>query len=167
MKPQGFIPASASPSAREPADLHVRKVAWIGGVLIGTLVVSLLTLILFFHHLNQKYPGRTSESAPVVTAADLPPIPRLQNNPLQDLAAVRAVEDSHLNRYAWMNPSHTVAQIPIERAMVLWVKIDSSAPVTNAAAAIPAGPITNAAPAAGTTELQMRQQKAQEASHAP
>ncbi len=161
MKPQGFIPTSAAPSAREPADLHVRKVAGIAGALIGTLVVSLLTLILFFHHLNQKYPGRTSESAPVVTAADLPPIPRLQTNPLQDL------EESHLNRYAWIDRAHTVAQIPIERAMVLWVKIGSSVPVTNAAAAVPAEPTTNAAPATGTTELQMRQQKAQEASHAP
>ena len=167
MKPQGFIPASASPSAREPADLHVGKVVWVAGVLMGTLVASLLSLILFFHHLNQKYPGRTSEAAPVETAADLPPTPRLQTRPLQDLEAVRAVEDSHLNRYAWIDHSHDVAQIPIERAMVLWVKIYASAPVTNAAAAGPVGPMTNAAPAGGMTELRMRQQKAQEAPHAP
>jgi hypothetical protein len=167
VKPQGFIPASASPSAHEPADLHVRKVVWVAGVLIGTLVVSILALILFFHHLNREYPRRTSEAEPVVSAADLPPIPRLQTNPLRDLEAVRAVEDSHLNRYAWIDRSHAVAQIPIERAMLLWVKSNASAPAANAAAVLPAEPTTKSAPAGGTTELQMRQQKAQEASHAP
>jgi hypothetical protein len=153
MKPQGFIPDSASPSAHEPADLHVRSVVRVAALLAGTLVASILVLLVFFHHLNQEFPGRTSEAAPRVTAADLPPVPRLQTNPLGDLEAVRAVEDSHLTQYGWIDRSRGVAQIPIERAMVLWVKSQAAAP--------------NAAPATGPTELQMRQQKAQEVPHAP
>jgi hypothetical protein len=155
MKPQGFIPPSASPSAHEAADLHVPIILRVAVVLGFTLVGSILLLILFFRHMERKYPGRTSEAAPQVTTSDLPPIPRVQTYPLRDLQAVRQVEDSHLDHYGWIDPQHDVAQIPVERAMVLWVKSYSATPATNAA------------PMPGTTELQMRQQKAQEGPHAP
>jgi hypothetical protein len=123
---------------------------------VTTLVVSVLLLVLFFRHLEKVHPNRTSEAAPVVTASDLPPPPRLQTNPLQDLHAVREAEDSHLDYYAWTDREHGVAQIPIDRAMILWTR--SYSETTSS---------TNAAAASGTTELQMRQQKAQEAPHAP
>ena len=158
MKPQGFIPASASPSAHEGADLHIRNVVKVAALLGATLIASILVLALFFQHMEKSYPERTSEAAPVVAESDLPPLPRLQTNPLRDLQAVRAVEDSHLDRYAWIDRDHGVAQIPIDRAMMLWAKDY---------AATPLAPTTNAAPAPEATELQMRQQKAQEALHAP
>ncbi len=161
MKPQGYIPASASPSAREGADLHIRNVVKVAALLAGTLVTSILILVLFFRHMEKLYPNRSSEAAPVVTQSELPPLPRLQTNPLRDLQAVRAVEDSHLDRYAWIDREHGIAQIPIDRAMVLWTKNYSAAPPPASLTA----PTTNAAPA--VTELQMRQQKAQETHHAP
>ena len=161
MKPQGYIPASASPSAREGADLHIRNVVKVATLLVTTLVTSILILVLFFRHLEKLYPNRSSEAAPVVTESELPPLPRLQTNALHDLQAVRAVEDSHLDRYAWIDQGHGVAQIPIDRAMVLWTK---SYPATPQPASLTA-PTTNSAPV--VAELQMRQQKAQEVPHAP
>jgi hypothetical protein len=155
MKPQGFIPTSASPSAHEASDLHVPAILRVAAVLSFTLVASILVLILFFRHMEQEYPGRTSEAAPQVTASDLPPVPRVQAFPLRDLQAVRDVENSHLDHYGWIDPQHGVAQIPIERAIVLWVKEYSATPATNAP------------PMPGMTELQMRQQKAQESPNAP
>jgi hypothetical protein len=155
MKPQGYVPPSASPSAHEGADLHIPIVLRAAAILAVTLVASLLILALFFRHLERAYPARTSEAAPRVTDADLPPAPRLQTTPLLDLQAVRATEDAHLNRYAWIDPTHGVARIPIDRAMILWVKTDAAAP--------PATPALAPAP----TELQMRQQKAEETPHAP
>jgi hypothetical protein len=158
MKPQGYIPSSASPSAREGADLHIRNVVRVAALLAATLVISILILVLFFRHLEKLYPNRTSEAAPVVSESELPPVPRLQTNPLRDLQAVREVENSRLDRYAWIDREHGVAQIPIERAMILWTQSYSQSQSATS---------TTAAPASGTTELQMRQQKAQEASHAP
>jgi hypothetical protein len=157
VKPQGYIPASASPSAHEGADLHLRNVVKVAALLAATLVASILILLLFFRHMEKQYPGRTSEAAPEVRESQLPPIPRLQTHPLQDLQAVRAVEDSHLDRYAWIDREHGMAQIPIERAMVLWTKNYSETQTA---------PPTNAVAAPEETELQMRQQKAQE-THAP
>ena len=162
MKPQGYIPASASPSAHEGADLHIRNVVKVAALLSGTLVTSILILVLFFRHLEKLYPKRISEAAPVVTESELPPLPRLQTNPLRDLQVVRAVEDSHLDRYAWIDQGHGVAQIPIDRAMVLWTKSYAATPQPASTA-----PATSFAPAPAVTELQMRQLKAQEAPHAP
>jgi hypothetical protein len=161
VKPQGYIPASASPSAHEGADLHIRNVVKVAALLAATLVTSILILALFFRHMESLHPGRTSEAAPEVQESQLPPTPRLQTHPLQDLQAIRAVEDTHLDRYAWIDREHGIAQIPIERAMILWTKNYSSDQQPAPA------PSTNAAPPSGTTELQMRQQKATEAPHAP
>ncbi len=152
MKPQGFIPASASPSTHEGADLNVKLVVRTGTVLATTLVVLIGLLVLFFRHLEHVYSHRTSEAAPIVTAADLPPAPRLQTNPWDDLHGVQAREDRHLTRYAWVDRAQGVAQIPIERAMVLWANATTNPPTAAA----------NAAP----TELQMRQDKGQEATRA-
>ena len=163
MKPQGYIPESASPSAHEGADLHIRNVVKVAALLGLVLVLTILILTLFFRHMEKIYPNRSSEAGPVVLDSELPPLPRLQTNPLRDLQAVRAVEDSHLDNYAWIDQGHGVAQIPIDRAMVLWAKNYSATP----APVFPTIPATNAAPAPETTELQMRRQKAQEAPHAP
>ena len=163
MKPQGYIPPSASPSAHEGADLHIRNVVKVVALLGVTLIVSILIVTLFFRHMEKIHTDRTSEAAPVVVESELPPLPRLQTNPLRDLQAVRAVEDSHLDRYAWIDQERGIAQIPIERAMVLWTKDYSATPLPVS----PFAPTTNAGPSPAATELQMRQQKAQEAQHAP
>ncbi len=153
MKPQGYVPSSASPSAHEPADLHVGLVVRVAVILAVALAASILALVFFFRQLEHRYPARTSEASPRVTASDLPPAPRLQTAPLLDLQQVRAAEDAHLDHYGWIDRAHGIGQIPIDRAMVLWVKSYS---------------VTNAAPiAGGPTELQMRQQKAEESPHAP
>jgi hypothetical protein len=163
VKPQGYIPASASPSAHEGADLHIRNVVKVAALMGVILVLSILILTLFFRAMEKTYPSRTSEAAPVVTASELPPLPRLQTNPLRDLQTVRAVEDSHLDRYAWIDREHGIVRIPIERAMILWSKNYSATPPPVS----PTATTTNAAPSPQVTELQMRQQKAQEKPHAP
>lgn len=161
MKPQGYVPPSASPSAHEGTDIHFSTVVRVMVILGLALVFSILAVIFFFRHLEQKYPGRTSEAAPQVTASDLPPLPRLQTHPLRDLRDVREVEDSHLNHYGWIDRQHGIAQIPIDRAIMLWVKSYAA----NQPA--PADPSTNAAPVSAAMEPEMRQPKVKEAPNAP
>jgi hypothetical protein len=153
MKPQGYVPASASPSAHEGADLDVPAIARLAVVLAATLAVSILVITLLFVHFEHKYPARTSEAAPVVTAAELPPAPGVTADPDRELREVQAKENLHLDRYGWVDRPHGIAQIPIERAMTLWVQNYSATPP-------PASPPP-------TTELQMRQQKATENPHVP
>ena len=47
----------------------------------------------------------------------LPPAPRLQTLPAQDLAAVRAEEDRTLTSYGWVDEHAGTVRIPIEDAM--------------------------------------------------
>ncbi len=164
MKPQGHIPASASPSAHEPADLDISRVLRSAGVLALIIAGSILVLLLFFRLVQHEFPARTSEAAPRVETSQLPPEPRLQTDPTHDLQVLRAAEDLHLNHYGWIDRPHGVAQIPVERAMELYVK---SPQVAAPPAVTNAPPLTNSPPMDGVTELQMRQDKAQEGAHAP
>ncbi len=175
MTPQGHVPATGSKSAHEPADLHIDKVLGVAVALAVAIVASLLALAVLFHLFERAHPGRTSEAAPVVTTADLPPLPGVVPAPGAELLKVRAQEDLHLEHYGWIDPAHTTARIPIERAMALWVQT-YAAPAPPAAAIIPASPVppatTNGAPSAtplapGRTELEMRREKATENRHAP
>jgi hypothetical protein len=119
---EGIIPPAESPSPHEEGKINAPVILRVALVLSITLVVCILLLLIFFQELERKYPRRTSEADPLVTASDLPPLPRLQMHPLRNLQAVRDLEDSHLNNYRWIDPDHGTAQIPVERAMVLWVK---------------------------------------------
>ena len=145
---------------RERADVHPGMIVRIAVIFVLGIAVALVAMAILFHHFDRIYAGRTSEAAPVVFASDLPPLPRLQTAPALDLVAVRAAEDSHLTRYAWTDGRKSVAQIPIERAMSLWLETQGVTAATSAA------PATNSI-SAGVTELQMRQDKAKEAGHAP
>jgi hypothetical protein len=175
MTPQGHVPETSSKSAHEAADLHLDKILRVAVALAVGLVASILVLAGLFHLFERVHPGRTSEAAPVVTKADLPPLPGVVPAPGAELLKVRAQEDLHLEHYGWVDAAHTTARIPIERAMTLWVQT-YSAPAPPAATVAPVPPMppttTNGAPSAtpaapGSTELKMRQEKATEATHVP
>ena len=184
MIPQGHIPTSAEPGAHEGSEANVRAIARVAGVIGLCLVAMVALLLLFYRQLGQDYQARTSEMPDRVTTAELPPKPRPEALPLADLLAVRAAEDQHLTRYAWVNHEQGLAQVPIDRAMVLWLRsyasapLNQSAPPPNASGAVSAAsavagdistPSTNAAPGTPVppvTELQLRQQKAEESTHA-
>jgi hypothetical protein len=47
----------------------------------------------------------------------LPPEPRLQTNPRQDLLDLRAAEETTLTTYGWVDKNAGIARIPIDEAM--------------------------------------------------
>ena len=68
---------------------------------------------------------RAVEDRPPLTAQEgasiVPPGPRLQVNPFQEIGDVRARENRILGSYGWLDPDHRRARIPIDRAMALTV----------------------------------------------
>ena len=52
----------------------------------------------------------------------MPPEPRLQTNPREDLRALRAREDAVLNSYGWVDKTAGVVRIPIDEAIKLTVQ---------------------------------------------
>lgn len=106
-----------APFGHEPPGVATRKV--VGVVLtLGTaaaVALVLLWLALAYwvmpHHAQLK-------TRPAV----LPPAPRLQPHPDNDLAALREEKRALLDGYEWMDKSHRFARIPIERAMQIYVR---------------------------------------------
>ena len=52
----------------------------------------------------------------------LPPLPRFQENPQQELQELRAKQKALLEGYGWVNKEAGVARIPIEEAMKMVVE---------------------------------------------
>jgi hypothetical protein len=52
----------------------------------------------------------------------LPPEPRLQDTPQEDMNALRAKQNGLLKEYGWVNKEAGIARIPIEEAMRIVVE---------------------------------------------
>jgi hypothetical protein len=103
----------------ERHDVNIRWMAYFGVVLVVLLVGSAVLMLWLFDVFNIESqrvdtPTLTAESQP------LPPGPRLQASPAQDMREMLAAERRLLEHYAWVDPSAGVVRIPIERAME-WV----------------------------------------------
>jgi hypothetical protein len=103
---------SRQPDAHESYAVAAGRLHWVAAI----LVLSLLAIVLLVYAWAR--PALTAGAAPV---RPLPPQPRLQAAPAADLAAVRTLQQSQLEGYRWMDEAHTVARIPVERAMALLV----------------------------------------------
>ena len=79
-------------------------------------------LVLFFFRWLAEREARQDAPPPPMARAEpgrLPPAPRLQTLPAQDLAAVRAEEERTLSTYGWVDEGAGTVRIPIEEAMRL------------------------------------------------
>lgn len=145
-----------APSGTTERD--VIDVKGIVGFAIGLVVVSLavhLSMLLMFRVLaNQAeasnpprmYPLAALPTEPAVPGdpgGTQPPEPRLQTDPKQDLANLRAEEEQILTGYGWVDRNNNVVRIPIAEAMKLTLQRglparDASAAQSTPAAAAPA-----------------------------
>lgn len=102
----------------EPSDINTFGTFLVGiGVLAGTLIIVGL-LFFYFSFLRHRKAELSPPPLPVAEHGNpLPPEPRLQTSPPQDLKALRAREDWDLHHYYWIDKSTGEIAIPIERAM--------------------------------------------------
>jgi len=116
--------AGGGAPGHETRDVRLGPIIWSGVAffLLAALgfVIALPTLHFFADEESRSNPPPN----PLVASAarQVPPEPRLQGNPLDDLRALRAAEDEALRTYAWVDKSAGVVRIPIERAMQLLVE---------------------------------------------
>jgi hypothetical protein len=110
---------SRNPKAgHEKTDVSMSGIVIFGGSLVvGAIIVHLLIWMLFgfFGGLRAGAP-REYPMAPTGVMR-LPPAPRLQEKPREDLKALRAGEDRLLNTYGWADQNSGIARIPIDEAM--------------------------------------------------
>ena len=96
---------------------------------LGVTVAVVIALMVFYVRTlspAQNGPALTAQQ----TAAIPPPPPNLQATPLEDIDSLRHREEVLLDNYAWIDPAHTRARIPISRALTLVVghSLDTAPP---------------------------------------
>jgi hypothetical protein len=126
--PQPNVAQDPGPAAtgvhHETSDANVNGVFAFGLGLMITGIIILFLVWLLFGYFATREAGSGVREFPL--AADqqnrLPPEPRLQTNPRQDLINLRTAEDAILDTYGWVDKTGGVVRIPISEAMKLTVE---------------------------------------------
>jgi hypothetical protein len=117
--------AHDEPAARhEESDVNVRGVLGFAAGLLVTAVLIQFMVWLLFVYFSGREAARVVPEYPLAAGEQtrLPPEPRLQTNPREDLRALRAREDAILNSYGWVDKTAGVVRIPIDQAIKLTVQ---------------------------------------------
>lgn len=116
-------PASHS-RGHEQRDISLRPIVLAGvGLAVLILVAVVAMRSLFGFYLAREM--RESPAANPLAVAEgerLPPEPRLQPQPVEQLRVLRAREDTVLQTYGWIDRDQGIVRVPIERAMELIVE---------------------------------------------
>jgi hypothetical protein len=117
--------AHDEPAARhEESDVNVRGVLGFAAGLLVTAVLIQFMVWLLFVYFSGREAARVVPEYPLAAGEQtrVPPEPRLQTNPREDLRALRAREDAVLNSYGWVDRTAGVVRIPIDEAIKLTVQ---------------------------------------------
>ena len=103
-------------------DLH-GLLRFVGGLLAAAVVIPALVGLLFVYFARREARPVSPEFPLAATEQNrLPPEPRLQTNPRQDLQDFREQEDTILKSYGWVDRNAGIVRVPIEEAMKLTVQ---------------------------------------------
>ncbi len=115
-QPQGGTGRTAGRSY-ERRDLRVRNIALFAVALMAVLLLAHFILRGVFAGLRERSERADRPRSPLRQARVVPPEPRLQTNPGEDLEALRRDEDRRLGTYGWIDRDHRVLRIPLDQAI--------------------------------------------------
>ena len=112
------------------AELKLRPIV---GFSVGVIVVTLIAAALMWWMSNvfkrqEEAQDRAPSPLPEARLDSIPPGPRLQPSPPRDMEALRARDRDALTTYGWVDRSHGVARIPIDRAISILAEKRAKAP---------------------------------------
>jgi hypothetical protein len=108
----------------EDSDINFRAILGVGaGVIVTGLVIAAVVWSLFVYLSNREAIATLSEF-PLAAGQQqrLPPEPRLQTDPREDLRVLRQAEEDALKSYGWVDKNAGVVRIPIDEAMKLTIE---------------------------------------------
>jgi hypothetical protein len=107
----------------EESDVNIRAILGFGAGLVAVAVVIhlLMWLLLGYFEAREAKQALAPRMYPLAAeqANRLPPEPRLQTTPREDLADLRVREEALLNSYGWVDRNAGIVRIPIDAAMKL------------------------------------------------
>jgi hypothetical protein len=108
----------------ESSDVDIRAIFGFG-IALAALAVAIHVLVwLLFLYFTTRAAANLGTEHPLAAGQELrlPPEPRLQVTPRQDLQELRARDDEILNSYQWVDRTAGIVRIPIDEAMKLTVQ---------------------------------------------
>lgn len=105
----------------EIRDTNIPALVTLGATIVVTVAIVMLFcwwLFGIYTYVQPLGPAAT----PFASARPLPPEPRLQPKPENDLQQYLREESSELNSYGWVDRQNGVVRIPIDHAMKLLLK---------------------------------------------
>jgi hypothetical protein len=118
------VPAANPDVHHETSDVNIRAIfGFAAGLAVVAVLIHLLVYVLF-NYFAAREAVRVPRQFPLSVGQDekLPPEPRLQVNPRDDLQTLRSSEDAVLGGYSWVDKDKGVVRIPIDEAMKLTVQ---------------------------------------------
>ena len=117
MAERGAALREAEDRGYEPSDVRIGAVLGIAALLAAAVALSalLLGVLLGLFEASQPPPA----GSPLERTELVPPAPRLEARPQEELKQVRARESQLLQGYGWIDRDAAIARIPIERAMAI------------------------------------------------
>ncbi len=108
-------------SHHEESDVDFRAIMTFGGGLIAVAVFVYILIFGIFRFFDGREGVKVAAEYPLAASQGRrePPEPRLQTDPRQDMADLRAKEDDLLGSYGWVDKNAGVVRIPIDAAMKL------------------------------------------------
>ena len=105
----------------EHSDVDIRAILGFGAVLIVVAAAVHILIFALFGFFESREGVKVPPQYPLAAAQGHrePPEPRLQTDPRQDLADLRAKEQELLDSYGWVDKNAGVVRIPIDAAMKL------------------------------------------------
>jgi hypothetical protein len=120
--PNAHADEASNPTVHhETSDINLRGVlAFAVGLAVTAAVIHFAVWVLFaYFNTREGLPVTPQYPLAVGQQNRLPPEPRLQTDPRQDLKNLRADEDTILDGYGWVDRNNQVVRIPIDQAMKL------------------------------------------------
>lgn len=108
------------PSVTE--DVQLRPILAFGAGLVMLSVITLLLMGWLLPALMARQAQRPIPSTVLSEPVPVPPAPRLQVAPAQELQQLRAAQEEILQSYGWVNKEADIVRIPLARAMELLVE---------------------------------------------
>ena len=108
----------------EESDVNVGAIMRYGAGLLAVALVAHVFLWWLLGTYERQHERAQTQVYPMAAGQQdrLPPSPRLQDNPQQELQDLRAKQGALLEGFGWVNKEAGIARIPIEDAMKMVVE---------------------------------------------
>jgi len=125
-KPENIQPTNPNPDWQDK-DINIPWIVITIAIVLVTTALTFVAMKIMMKVYKEQDAKREQVVSPLARERTLPPGPRLQVFPRDELAEHREAERERLSHYQWIDPDAGLAKIPIDRAVE--IVVESGVPV--------------------------------------